>query len=72
VRWIVATASGAVVFASITLVSAFCARNLCEGYPPFDVVVAVALPLLIGILAGIETFRVALQRAQAAQKRGKP
>jgi hypothetical protein len=61
IRWFVGFVGGALIFFTVTLVSAFFLRNMTYGYPPFDVIVGVFVPLLIGLLAGAQSFRASVR-----------
>jgi F0F1-type ATP synthase assembly protein I len=56
-RWIVGIVGGLLVFIAVTMLLGFFLRNVFEGVKPWDTLVGLILPVLLGLLAGIQSFR---------------
>ena len=56
-RVVVGIIGGLFVFVIVTLILGFFLRNLFDGFEPLDTLVGFILPIVLGLLAGVESFR---------------
>ncbi|NLX14828.1 MAG: hypothetical protein GXY44_14425 [Phycisphaerales bacterium] len=59
-RIVVGIIGGLFVFVVVTLVLGFLLRNLFDGIDPLDTLIGFILPVVLGLLAGIHSFRKSL------------
>ena len=60
IKWVGGIGGGLFVFVFVTLVSSFFLRNMAP--PPLDIIGGLFVPLLLGLLAGVQTCRVSVRK----------
>ena len=62
IRWVVGITGGLFVFLGVSLVGSFFLTGIALGFPPYGAILGVFVPLLLGLLAGVQTCRVSVRK----------